>query len=666
MMERDDSLHWLVRETDNCIHGPYTHAEILHLLKSKKIRGKMEIAQANSYWFSLHEKDELEKFFPEFVGTGTNTDSGASSHTTMTKTMASQADSAPTIAEELEQQTTIIKSEEKVEWLSDEFAEEFGLEQESSALPGVSVIEPAKAVTENIAKNLDPIQLLEATKNADSKSDNSKRTRAKIPVSTAASSSHNAANVGEKKNIRPMLKVSVALMVLLLLGVIGVSAFRKKHTGKQNPPLLDTSSPAISSTENFKMAPNAYPQALKNSFLLHDMNSIKKIIVEMEANSKGNIFLPIAKSLLKKYFLFDADGAFATIEESRVFLGINKNLEAEVDNLSGVYSADADSARAISFFKKAAANNSGEKIYTINLAATLYLAGKYAEAEKILLELTRSEITPEYLAVDVYMLLGMVATQGRPTSDASAEAAYKKALDLDPRRADIHLLLAARKLQKFGPKQAEADLHAFLESLPELDSNDRVVNYRLFSITDIYGIARSQLHDALAPNAKPNALYLAVDGLLSTIQNKFAEADGTLEQALNSFAANSDLLKALAYLRWKEGKFSDVVDLLKEMGGGHVSYAVNLLLGRANQKLGNFSEAEKYFSNAATTAPDASVPLSYWGEVLLATKQNTEAIKKFQKALEKNHFDSRAVQNLYKLGNESILAKEIYSGLSPF
>ncbi|WP_146011964.1 hypothetical protein, partial [Pseudomonas sp. FW305-122] len=65
MTPRDDKLGWLIRDPNNLVRGPFTHAEIMQFLKKKSLRPKTEIAQANSYWFAIEEKAEIDRFFSD-------------------------------------------------------------------------------------------------------------------------------------------------------------------------------------------------------------------------------------------------------------------------------------------------------------------------------------------------------------------------------------------------------------------------------------------------------------------------------------------------------------------------------------------------------------------------------------------------------------------------
>ena len=65
-MNENQESSWLIRDTSNHIRGPFRQAEIVAMVKKGQLKGKMEISRANSYWFSIEEKVELARFFPEF------------------------------------------------------------------------------------------------------------------------------------------------------------------------------------------------------------------------------------------------------------------------------------------------------------------------------------------------------------------------------------------------------------------------------------------------------------------------------------------------------------------------------------------------------------------------------------------------------------------------
>jgi len=375
---------------------------------------------------------------------------------------------------------------------------------------------------------------------------------------------------------------------------------------------------------------------------------------------------------MRKYFLFDSEGAALILEGARSFLyEDNKKIEAEIENLNGIYIIDQEPMKAVAFFRSAVTLSPEDKIYSFNLGTALLVAGKAAEAEKILIELAKNHFSPSFLYPQLFMTIGLAAEVNRGLTDNTAEQFYKKALDFNPALVEARLLLAIRKLRRYGMKDAEIDFKIFLEIAPDVDANDTMVNYRLLSYPDIYGYSRSIMHQAgsinLGTAAQATSVYMAVDAVLSTIQNKYNEAERILEDALSRSPGNIDALKAMAYVRWKEGKFSELLDLLKDAyKDNQNSYAILLLIGRAYQKVGNYRQAEKFFKQAASVAPDFYKSWSLWGDILMHLGSEEDALKKYKTALEKNPFDLHAIQGSIQLGVNTILNDERFKELLPF
>lgn len=625
-MEREDAMLWLVRETDNRIHGPYSRKEILKQLKEKKIKGKTEISQANSYWFGAFEKEELEKFFPEFGGTkvGTNPrDVTSTSITTTAQTLPSKtAESAP-------------------QWLSPEYADDFGLIDMADSVP---VFEFTEAET--------PSDILASANSAQALRNTTVEKGSPKPVPAAAP--------------RSKLPVKILAAFFLLAALLVVMFFLSKR--KMAAPESSATSGTLLNlpVSRSKIAINEFPKLLRQVFLLEDLEQMKKILGEMENQAKGDPLLAISKSLMKRYYLFDGDGAFSELNAIKDSLVERKNLEAELENLSGIYLVEKDPAQALTFFRSAIAKNPAEKIFSLNLARALYLAGKATDAEKILLELIRGGFTPAILLPDLHFTLGLVL-DSKNSNDPAAETQFRKALDLNPLMPEPRLLLAVRKIHHGGIKEADADLHAFLEPMADIDGGN-MIQYRLLPLKGIFSKARKGMRDANVganASAKPAPLYLAIDAILSLAENKYNEAERILDDGLGVFPSHIDLLKAMAYVNWKQSKFTEILDLLKGKEGMR-SYAIQILLGRAYLKLGNYAQAEKSFATAVQVSAEMSDAWASWGDALVGLKMNQDALKKYEMALQKDPFNLHAVQGYFRSGREDVLEHERYHSMIPF
>lgn len=52
---------WLIRTAENQITGPFTRHEVCQFIQQGKLQANDEVCQANTYWFFLHEHEEIRK-----------------------------------------------------------------------------------------------------------------------------------------------------------------------------------------------------------------------------------------------------------------------------------------------------------------------------------------------------------------------------------------------------------------------------------------------------------------------------------------------------------------------------------------------------------------------------------------------------------------------------
>ncbi|RZA09775.1 MAG: tetratricopeptide repeat protein [Proteobacteria bacterium] len=126
----NEHLGWLIRDQSNRIRGPFPRQEVLQLLKKNQLKIKTEISRSNSYWFSLEEKVEIARFFPELGGpspapeptqmTATLTQASVEQRVEVTQFMQSPA------RQDLNQASKEAEEAPKTEWLNPEDAAEFG------------------------------------------------------------------------------------------------------------------------------------------------------------------------------------------------------------------------------------------------------------------------------------------------------------------------------------------------------------------------------------------------------------------------------------------------------------------------------------------------------------------------------------------------------------
>jgi tetratricopeptide (TPR) repeat protein len=373
--------------------------------------------------------------------------------------------------------------------------------------------------------------------------------------------------------------------------------------------------------------------------------------------------------MMKKEFLFDADGAYVSLQTARS-LAKDSRIISEIDNLIGIYGYERDSAGSISTLKRIADENAKQYIFRFNQGLAFLRSGKYAESTAVLTSLAAAVRGDEELSHDVSLLLGWSRDLGSKGADANAEAAYIKALEINPASALARLGLAIYRLRKFGMKEAEADFRMFIELAPELEGPSRVVNFRKMSNFDLYNLARKEIRDLNTPGgvvgAKPSPLVMAVDALLSSIQSRTNEATKILEVALTHAPGDTNILKAVAYVRWKDGRYDDVIDLLRDLTKEKNSFSANLLLGKSYAKTGKKSLAEKHFLALSSLPLAKGEGWSSIGELQLSQGSKIEAKKSFQSALSRDPKDLVALKGLSRLGEETSLDSEEIESNLPF
>lgn len=687
-LNRDD-LGWLIRDTSNVIRGPYSHAEIQQLLKKGQLKPKTEIARANSYWFAVEEKAELEKFFPEVTGR-TNTKTEMTMTATLTEavvTAGQEPDNHVDITQFTPQPTRKeLKSEpkasveskpqEKMQWLSDEFAEEFGGDDASMGLSSTMVSAEEK-------KKLDAL-LQRATVKADTlpseyKESQTERPKAintlikhptqKVPADPAVKAALEGEEEEQKKAPSQMKKILLVLGVILIGVSVAVFVFLRqpKKPAAATSPADAATAPSSAKTPSAGMIPEE--QALRRSLVLYDFEQAKAIVSQMELTLKVDSALPMARAIIKKEFLYDSDGAIASLENA-MSLAQDSTQRSEIHNMLGIYLLDRDTDSALQHFHKALEMRSSERLFRYNLAVALMRLSRVAEAQKILTELSASPFHDDRINYNMMVALGWIADQ-TGSADGVSENFYKKALELDPLANPARLLLAVRKLKRLGPKESELDFRLFLESMPELDGNINVINYRALGLGDYVAYARAQIREynsaSNAANVRPSPVIMGVDGMLSAMQGKLNEAEQIVQAAMGMSTGNPDLTKAFAYIRYKSGRVDEVQEMVADLASKQKSsFAVNLLLSKTAIKAGKSDAAERYLNYLASLAPERSDVWSSLGDLQRKRKAKDEAKKNYLTALSKNETDLKALQGLLAIGEDKVLSNTLFESYIPF
>jgi len=664
---------------------------VLQLIKKGQLKGKTEVSRANSYWFAMEEKAELARFFPEL---GIN----VPEQTQMTATLTQAADLSDPNVVEITQFTPSPSRKELVEnkpmapgieWLNDDLADEFGTDELSLQGTKTEISEPAPLKLDSTQEETARIEMLNRSSvkadtlpseykdytgdrprpiNAVMKGPEKNQPASPAPLPTmvtvpldglerqAKIISSEEEDVGEKGRRKRVLLLVAGLSAALILATAAV-AFLNSAGNTQVP-----AKKAVKAGSSEAL--------LRKSLVLFHLESAREALseFELEAGAKGKVALPVAQALMKKEFLYDADGAFMALQTASS-LAPDKRIETEVENLMANYGFERDREGSVEALKKVVASAPSEPVFRYNLGLALARSGRQQEALQEISGMVGSLKRGNPLAEDVAHLSGWAKDVLSKGADASAEASYLAALDANPNSGKARLGLAIHRLRRNGLRDSESDFRAFLEALPDLDPPTRVLNFRKMSDFDFYNYARSQLRDLNTPlgavGKKPSALVMAVDAVLSCLQSRTGEAGKILESALSADPGDSQVLKAVGFHRWKEGRYPELVDLLKDLAKEKNSFSINLMLGKSYLKLGRKDLAETYFQNLTTVNPMRSEGWSLLGDLHLQQGRTDSAKKNFETALQRDALDILALRGMERLGQPSVITPEIAANL-PF
>jgi tetratricopeptide (TPR) repeat protein len=701
-MMNASELEWLIRDNLNTIRGPFNHSEVLQLLKKGQLKPKTEISRANAYWFAVEEKVELAKFFPELgikvedqptkmTSTLTHADIGGEDPLDATK--VTNVTPVPGVESGTEMSGTGAGG--KIQWLNDEFAEEFG--DAGLAIETRTDLHGAKQEKSDENQSLDNTK--EATKNellnrATVKADTLPSERKSYtgerpkPINSVLKGGDKSAAMGStmKSNIVNVhidhpdsqatilpsdestsrilgSKNKIMIGVSVFIGLLIIGAGIVAITVDKNP----NSNAEIRTKRSSNLPPE---EAIRKSLLFFSLEDAKQALsdLELESDSKGKVLLPIAQALVRKEFLFDVDGALMSLQTARA-LAENRASEAEVDNLLSIYRFERDKEGSVESLKRIVQAFPSDTILRYNLGLAQLRNGSPNEAVQTASVLMGGLSRDDSLMEDAAILSGWAKEVLSKGNDSSAESAYLKALEANPNSAKARLGLAIFRFRKSGIKEAESDFRAVLENLPELDPPTRIVNYRKMGDSDFYQFARSQLRELNVPGGaagnKPSPLATAVDALLSCLQSRMGEAGKMLDLALSAAPGDANILKAVGYHRFKEGRYAEIIDLLKDVNKERNSFALNLLMAKAYLKTGKKDQAEKHLENLVASNPTRSDGWSLLGDYQFDTNRKEEAKKNFHNSLKRDELDLVALRGLDRLGDPEVLKMEFSKSL-PF
>ncbi len=158
---------------------------------------------------------------------------------------------------------------------------------------------------------------------------------------------------------------------------------------------------------------------------------------------------------------------------------------------------------------------------------------------------------------------------------------------------------------------------------------------------------------------------MAADAIVSVMLSRTNEAGKMIEAALSAAPGDPNVLKALGYLRWKEGKLDEVVEVLKDLRERN-SFAIHLMLGKTYMKQRKYDLAEKQFRALVEAFPGRSEGHALLGEFLLERGEKIdEAKNELQMALRKDQLDLTAWRGVLRANPSAPIPADLNKNL-PF
>jgi tetratricopeptide (TPR) repeat protein len=672
---------WLIRDLTNSISGPIAREDILQQLKSLKIRGKMEISAANTYWFAVDEKQELFKFFPELGDSGP-TEIGIAQHTaTMTKSELPSASQLQAMENAAADQTSIISGfsakptessaagpEQSVgEWLSPEYAEEFGLEMMDDGAQSIPASADDFSTIPQEESNAPMPSIEQLVRSPSPRTFHEDPTLSDIPINPNKAPSYSKYNESteEKSNHGRKILLIVAALVMVIAALAAIVFFVEQNRVR---PVVTQKARVEKTEPGMKFA--SEQEKITAGLLMSDSKLLQASLMNLEEESRNNPLAPLTAALIKGSFNFDTEGAIAALESAKNFAETKPELVAEIENLFGVYSASSSALIAKEHFKNALLKKPNDLTFKYNLLLSDYLIAPTVALNQSLAELIKQAEGKRSVQYEALLIQGQIALDFAGGAAGDAEFIFRKARDIMPNAARATLLLATSRLLKRGLGDSKENFREFLRMMTDLDPLERVPNYRIAKSDKLYTkvleLIRNNQSVTKNSNTSLDPLIMAVDGMLTALKNEYLEADKTLDHALRLAPGDPDVILVKTYLKYREEKFEDVVDLLKDKTKEvKDNFPFLKILGLAYIRLDKLSLAEQVLVNASKVSPEQSEIYSLLGDVVSRGANPLEATKYYKTALSKNMYDGRAVSGLIRLGNRELLQREIYKELLP-
>ena len=237
-----------------------------------------------------------------------------------------------------------------------------------------------------------------------------------------------------------------------------------------------------------------------------------------------------------------------------------------------------------------------------------------------------------------------------------AIARYEEAIQADPKNQDIHFLLGRELLAQGKKEEAEKRFREALALNPE----DARCHNELGTLLEERGETDEAMrHYEEALRAAPQFGYVLYKmGKLLSGQGKYTEAEARFEEALNLDPDNQDLYyligrELVAQGRKEEGQRYFERALSMNPDDARVHNDLALLIGA-----GDPEAAIAHFEKALQIAPNFTLALNNWGNLLAELNRFDEAEQKYRAALNLREEDEYAWYNLARLAERKGNLKE--------
>lgn len=345
---------------------------------------------------------------------------------------------------------------------------------------------------------------------------------------------------------------------------------------------------------------------------------------------------------------------------------LDKNYSIAIDNLGTLDLAEGKTADAQKKFEQALKLNSQNSIAMYHLAQVAIKKGDFNHA----LYHLNNALSLNPTSPAIYNLMGKAYfAQG---NDAAAIEAFKKSISIKPEFTISYLDLADVYSQRKDGEFAIEQLKTALTINPDYyDAKLKLADLSLETgkyqqAIDVYSqLIGVQGFDSPALKGLSNAYYaMAQSSSAKAVLGSNKDLFKALDFINKAVKANDrDLELHLAKIKLEKitnKEDCNLDELNKTINSKDESLMGNVLKAEAYIKKGDYSNAQKYFNNAAALSTDAEEDLAL-SEVLIFQNQYDTAQKLLQKALKKSPQDVQIQSNLDYIKKNKKYAESCYS-----